>query len=88
MPDYYEIDFRQVHTSKSGDAIGIRYQLGDKWYVHLVDGGYISTAPEVANFIRNTYGTNHINNVVCTHPDKDHAEGLAPILEEFTVGAL
>jgi hypothetical protein len=21
MPDYYEIDFRQVHTSKSGDAI-------------------------------------------------------------------
>ena len=21
MPDYYEIDFRQVHRSKSGDAI-------------------------------------------------------------------
>jgi beta-lactamase superfamily II metal-dependent hydrolase len=88
MPDFYEIDFRQVHTSKSGDAIGIRYQLGDKWYVHLVDGGYTSTATDVASFIRDTYGTNFINNVVVTHPDKDHAEGLAAILEEFEVGTL
>ncbi|MDA9411813.1 ComEC/Rec2 family competence protein [Bradyrhizobium sp. CCBAU 45384] len=88
MADYYEIDFRQVHTAKSGDAIGIRYQIGDGWTVHLVDGGYTSTAPEVANFIRQSYGTNRINHVVVTHPDKDHAEGLAPILENFDVGAL
>jgi len=27
------------------------------------------------------YGTTTTNNVVVTHPDKDHAEGLAPILE-------
>ena len=50
MPDYYEIDFRQVHTTKSGDAIGIRYQIGEHWYVHLVDGGYTTTAPEISNF--------------------------------------
>jgi beta-lactamase superfamily II metal-dependent hydrolase len=88
MPDYYEIDFRQVHTSKSGDAIAIRYQIGAQWYVHLVDGGYSTSAPEVATFIRGTYGTNVINHVVVTHPDRDHAEGLAPILEQFQVGAL
>jgi beta-lactamase superfamily II metal-dependent hydrolase len=88
MPDFYEIDFRQVHTAKSGDAIAIRYQTGQHWWVHLVDGGYATTAPEISKFIRETYGTTRINNVVVTHPDKDHAEGLAPILEEFDVDAL
>jgi hypothetical protein len=42
MSDFYEIDFRQVHTVKSGDAIAIRYQIGAEWWVHLVDGGYPS----------------------------------------------
>jgi beta-lactamase superfamily II metal-dependent hydrolase len=88
MPDFYEIDFRQVHTAKSGDAIAIRYQIGANLYVHLVDGGYSTTAPDLARFISDAYGTDLINNVVVTHPDRDHAEGLAPILEQFRVGAL
>ncbi len=88
MADFYELDFRQVHTAKSGDAIAIRYRIGNEWWVHLVDGGYTTTAPEVANFIKTTYGTDYINNIVVTHPDQDHAEGLAPILEQFNVGAL
>jgi beta-lactamase superfamily II metal-dependent hydrolase len=70
------------------DAIAIRYQIGAEWAVHLVDGGYSMTAPDVAKFIRGTYGTDLINHVVVTHPDRDHAEGLAPILERFRVGAL
>ena len=88
MPDYYEIDFRQVHTSKSGDAIAIRYQIGKQWFVHLVDGGYSTTAPDVSHFIKAVYGTKLINHVIVTHPDRDHAEGLGPILEEFDVGTL
>ena len=88
MGDYYEVDFLQVHSERSGDAIAIRHQIGQYWYVHVVDGGYNSTAPVLAQHIRGRYGTNTINNVVVTHPDKDHAEGLAPILEEFNVGAL
>jgi hypothetical protein len=88
MPDFYEIDFLPVHTSKSGDAIAMRYQIGANWWVHVVDGGFTSTAPDLANLIRQTYGTNLINFMVVTHPDKDHAEGLAPILESFDVGEL
>ena len=45
-------------------------------------------APELSAFIRDTYGTGRINHVVVTHPDRDHAEGLAPILEAFDVDAL
>jgi hypothetical protein len=88
MADFYEVDFRQVHTSKSGDAICVRYQIGQYVYVHVVDGGYNTTAPEIANFLRNTYNTENIDHIVVTHPDRDHAEGLAPILEQFNVGAL
>jgi beta-lactamase superfamily II metal-dependent hydrolase len=88
MADFYELDFLPVHTSKSGDAIAIRYQLGEHVLVHLVDGGYTSTAENVSAHIKKYYGTTHIHRVVVTHPDKDHAEGLAPILEEFTVSEL
>jgi beta-lactamase superfamily II metal-dependent hydrolase len=88
MPDFYEFDFLPVHTSKSGDAIAIRYQNGSGWDLHVVDGGYTSTAPDLAAHIRTHFGTNRINRVVVTHPDRDHAEGLAPILEEFIVEEL
>jgi hypothetical protein len=88
MPDFYEIDFLQVHSARSGDAIAIRYQIGSNWWVHLVDGGYESTAPVVANHLRTRYGTDLINNIVVTHGDQDHAEGLGPILEDFRVERL
>ena len=39
MPDFYELDFRQVHTSKSGDAIAIRYQIGSNWNVCISSMG-------------------------------------------------
>lgn len=88
MSDFYEIDFLPVHTSKSGDAIAIRYQINGTWWVHVVDGGYTSTSPDLAAHIRQFYGTDIIHRVIVTHPDKDHAEGLAPILENFQVGEL
>ena len=88
MANFYEIDFLPVHTSKSGDAIPLRYQVGEHLIVHLVDGGYTSTAETVSEHIQEYYGTKHIHRVIVTHPDKDHAEGLASIMEEFTVGEL
>lgn len=88
MADFFEIDFLPVHTSKSGDAIPLRYEIGGRVYVHVVDGGYTSTAPDLAAHITKFYGPVSIDHVVVTHPDQDHAEGLAPILESFVVGAL
>src|SRR5262245_24840433 len=88
MADFYEIDFLPVHTAKSGDAIAIRYELGGRQYVHVVDGGYASTAANLANHLTKYYGTDRIDHMVATHPDQDHAEGLSPILEYFNVGTL
>lgn len=92
MSDFYEIDFLPVHTSKSGDAIALRYTSNGYQYIHVVDGGYYSTGPTLAKHITKYYGQNgqkpFINYVVVTHPDQDHAEGLQTILEEFDVGEL
>lgn len=77
-----------MHTSKSGDAIAIRYRINGTWWVHVVDGGYTSTVPDLAVHLRQFYSTDIIQRVVVTHPDKDHAEGLAPMLESFRVGEL
>jgi beta-lactamase superfamily II metal-dependent hydrolase len=88
MADYFEIDFIPVHRRDSGDAISVRYQIGNSWDVHVVDGGFDSTTPMVAKHIRQHYGTDFINRVVVTHPDQDHAEGVAGILEDFRIGEL
>lgn len=88
MADFFEIDFLPVHRRDSGDAISVRYQIGSTWEVHAIDGGFDSTTPLVAKHIKTNYGTDFINRVVVTHPDQDHAEGLAGILENFQVGEL
>src|SRR5438445_772697 len=49
--------------------------------IHVVDGGYTSTAPGLSAQIKRHYGTTTTNNVVVTHPDKDHAEGPSPFKE-------
>jgi beta-lactamase superfamily II metal-dependent hydrolase len=88
MGDYFEVDFLQVNSDRSGDAIAIRYQIGQSWAVHVVDGGYTRTAPQLAAHIRKRYGTNFINHMVVTHGDQDHAEGLATLAEEMDVGCI
>jgi beta-lactamase superfamily II metal-dependent hydrolase len=88
MADFYDITFHPAHGSRSGDAITIMYEVNGQRLVHVVDGGYTSTAPVVSDYLRREYGVTHIDHVVVTHPHEDHAQGLAPILEEFTVGTL
>jgi beta-lactamase superfamily II metal-dependent hydrolase len=81
MADYWEVDFLQVNSSRSGDAITARYQVGSTFWVHVIDGGYAADAERIAGHIKNRYGTNIIDHMVVTHPDQDHAEGLAKLAE-------
>lgn len=89
MADYYEIDFLAVETKKSGDAIGLRYELHGTTTIHVVDGGYQDTGTSLVEHIKAHYGNPaRIDHVVLTHPDGDHASGLVAVLESFEVGAL
>jgi len=89
MTDYYEIDFWDVESDKSGDAISVRYSIGVNIYVHDIDGGYQSTGDSLKQNIQKYYDdVQKIDHVVATHNDGDHAGGLRPILENFEIGTL
>jgi beta-lactamase superfamily II metal-dependent hydrolase len=88
----YEVDIRAVgEESQSGDAIAIRYgNLADRRLhrVIIIDGGFKENGDDLVGHVRGTYGTDHVDLVVSTHPDQDHASGLRVVLEELTVGEL
>ena len=89
MADFFEIDFLDVESDKSGDAIGVRDEIGGQTPIHVVDGGFQDTGESLVAHIRKYYGApKRIDHVVATHPDGDHAGGLRRVLEEFEIGAL
>lgn len=88
MADFFEIDYFDVETDKSGDAIAIRYEVAGQVLVHLVDGGYQATGPSIVANINKYYGVNRIDHLVVTHCDRDHTGGLAHVLENMDVRCL
>lgn len=86
MSDFFEIDFLDVESRKSGDAIPLRYQGDDISYIHVVDGGFQDTGQKVIDHIQKYYGNPaYIDHVIASHPDGDHAGGLRTVLETFDV---
>ena len=89
MTDFIEIDFLEAGDKGSGDAIAIRHRKNKIDWIYVVDGGYADDGEKLADHIRKYYGNpNHIDHVVLTHPDADHASGLATVLNEFKAGCL
>lgn len=88
MADFYEIDFLDVETDCSGDAIILRYEIGGQQTIHVVDGGFQVTGEAVVTHLTKYYATNRVDHVVVTHCDRDHAGGLRKVLEELDVGTL
>jgi len=81
----YEIDFLPVGEG-SGDAIVIRY--GDDpngYYLHVVDGGRTGTSETIIDHINMFYPGYHINHMVLSHADDDHATGLVGVMEAIEV---
>jgi len=84
MADFYEIDFLDVESDKSGDAIPLRYEINGVTRIHVVDGGFADTGDKVVEHVKKFYGNpKSIDSVVVTHPDQDHACGVKKILEQF-----
>lgn len=89
MPDFFEIDFLDVESNKSGDAIPIRYQIGGQTRVHVTDGGFQNTGDALVRHINKYYGApSHIDAVIVSHPDGDHAGGLRKLFDEYRIDAL
>lgn len=85
----YEIDFLPVgNGERSGDAICLRYGTPGSYKVMVYDGGTKESGEKLVEHITTFYGTSHVDYVVCSHPDADHASGLSVVLEQLSVGEL
>jgi len=89
----YEVDFIPVGSGeKCGDAIALRFgNLAgprNEQTVVVIDGGFKGSGEALVQHIKNYYGTDRVDIVISTHPDSDHASGLAVVLEQLAVGQL
>jgi len=77
---------------KSGDSICLRFGnlLSDppEQTVFVIDGGFKDSGKALVDHIKKYYKTDHVNVVVSTHPDYDHASGLEIVLNEMDVDYL
>lgn len=84
----YEVDFLPVGEG-SGDAIVIRYgDDAEGYFLHVVDGGRTATAETIISHINQYYPGYHVNHMVLSHADDDHATGLIGVMEKFAVDNL
>jgi len=89
MASGIEIDFLPVGEGEhSGDAIAIRWLEGNEYRVMVYDGGTKGSGPALVNHVKKYFNTSHVDFVVNSHPDNDHAGGLSAVLEELSVGEL
>lgn len=86
----YEIDFLPVGDGeRSGDAISLRYDLGNGMVIHVVDGGTQDSGKALCDHIDSYYDKpKMIHHVVLTHPDDDHSSGLREVIQRFQIGSL
>lgn len=91
----YEIDFLPVESesgqgSKSGDAIAVRFTVDStgREAVVVIDSGYTAIGDDMVEHIGQYYSGNRVDLVISTHPDADHLNGLATVLEELDVEEL
>lgn len=89
LNDYHEIDFLKVGSTRSGDAIALRYRVSGQELIHVVDGGYQIAGAALVDHRRGYHGEpRHIDLVVVTHNDGDRAGGLRNLFESFSIGVL
>lgn len=85
----FEIDFLPVgNGDNSGDAIALRYGESGNYKIMVYDGGTKEAGEQLVDHIQTYYGTTFVDDVVCSHPDADHASGLSVVLERLDVGTL
>lgn len=88
-----EIDFLAVGDGERiGDAIAVRwgnlYGPREEQGLLVIDGGTAKSGENLVSRITNDYGTPIVDCVLSTHPDADHAKGLASVLDQLVVNNL
>ncbi|MGN9811992.1 ComEC/Rec2 family competence protein [Micromonospora sp. BQ11] len=88
--DFLPVENRDQDGGKSGDAIAINFtwHAEQRQAVVVIDGGFKDTADSLVSHIREYYGTNVVDLMISTHPDADHLNGLAGVVDALDVREL
>lgn len=87
----FEVDFLGVgQGERSADAIALRFgdPITGRQTVMVIDGGTRESGEQLVDHVQRHYSTKRVDYVVLTHPDADHASGLAVVLDKLEVGTL
>lgn len=89
----FEVDFLPIGNSMCGDSFALRFgflETGDPidQTIVLIDGGFTDDAQTIKDHFQRWYGHDKIDLIVSTHPDQDHINGLAGVIETMNVGKL
>jgi hypothetical protein len=82
----YQIDF--FPNGKGGATICLRYGSPGNYRIMVYDGGTPRTGRQLIEHIRGQYGTDVVDDVICSHPNADQCLGLCDIVEEMDVRCL
>ena len=89
MSDFFEIDFLDLESKQSGDAIPLRYSIDYVKRVHITDGGFQDTGEKIIKHIKKYYDDpSTIDAVIVSHSDSDHTGGLRKVLKDCDVTEL
>lgn len=77
-------------STSSYDAITLRFKEdGDEnQIVVVIDGGFSDTGNDVVNHLAKHYGTDKVDLMISTHPDRDHLNGLITAIQQLEVKEL
>jgi hypothetical protein len=78
----YDHDF--LPTGKD-NVICLRYGLQGDYRLMVYDDGNCRAGKELIKHIREHYGTNVVDDLICSHPDVNQEDGVAMILQEMEV---
>lgn len=85
----YEVDFLPVGSRyQSGDAVTVRWGRPGAYKVLVYDGGSTDAGQALVSHVKARYRTSHVDYVISSHPDGDHASGLAVLMKRLQVGEL
>lgn len=78
----YEVDVLSIGNA---DAKIISLYDNGSDYTIIIDGGNPGDGEKVINHLNKYHKVNHIDLLICTHPDKDHVGGLSEVVESMKV---
>ncbi len=85
----YKVDVLPVgNGGKGDDAIAMRWGTPGNYKVLVYDGGTRESGEALVAHVRMYYQTSRVDYLINSHPDGDHASGLAAVLEDLDVGEL